>query len=279
LGATATNAASLAQIADHACGLKMYLDATHGPLHLEGIASLPAHLKRWPKGKPLAVHAEGRSLALMLLLAVLYERPIHVCHVSRADEIHLIRKTKEWGLPITCEVTPHHLLFCEEDFSHLDEGERAVKPPLGSPADRLALWDHFDIIDCIATDHAPHIRQEKQGSSAVPGFPGLETSLTLIHGAVRDGRMTMEDLIARTYVNPRRIFSIPEQLETFVEFDPDAVWDVNATDLKSRCGWTPYEGMRLRGRVRRVTLRGKLAYDDGKVLAAPGNGNDLYMSS
>jgi carbamoyl-phosphate synthase/aspartate carbamoyltransferase/dihydroorotase len=224
------------------------------------------------------VHAEGRSLALILLLAVLHDRAIHVCHVSRADEIQLIRMTKAWGLPITCEAAPHHLLFCDEDFSHLGEGERAVRPHLGSPADRQALWDNFDIIDCIASDHAPHTPQEKQGSNALPGFPGLETSLALLHGAVLDGRMTMEDMIARTYVNPRRIFNMPEQPETFVEFDPDAVWEVNAAGLQSRCGWTPYEGMRLRGRVRRVTLRSQLAYDNGKVLAAPGNGNDLHMS-
>lgn len=279
LGATSENATSLASIADQACGLKMYLDATHGPLHLDGIGSIPAHLKHWPAGKPLAVHAEGRSLALILLLAVLHERPIHVCHVSRADEIQLIRKTKERGLPITCEVAPHHLLFCENDFAHLGEGERAVRPPLGSLADRQALWDNFDIIDCIATDHAPHTRQDKLASSPVPGFPGLETSLALLHGAIRDGRMSRDDLIARTNINPRRIFDIPDQPQTFVEFDPDAVWDVRAAEMMSRCGWTPFEGLRLIGRVRRVTLRGRIAYEEGQVLASLGSGTDLFRGN
>lgn len=278
LGATSENAASLARIADQACGLKTYLDATHGPLHLQGIASIAAHLKHWPAGKPYAVHAEGRSLALILMLATQLERPIHVCHVSRADEIQLIRKTKERGLPITCEVAPHHLLFCENDFAHLSEGERAVRPPLGRPEDRQALWDNFDIIDCIATDHAPHTCQEKQTPDPASGFPGLETSLALLFGAVHDGRLTMEELISRMHTNPQRIFSISPQKETFVEFDPQEVWEVKAADLKSRCGWTPYEGMRLVGRVRRVILRGHLAYDDGEVLAQPGFGNNLYPS-
>jgi carbamoyl-phosphate synthase/aspartate carbamoyltransferase/dihydroorotase len=223
------------------------------------------------------VHAEGRSLALILLLAVLHERSIHVCHVSRAEEIGLIRKTKEWGLSITCEVAPHHLLFCENDFTHLGEGERAVRPSLASPEDRQALWDNFDIIDCFATDHAPHTLQEKQAPDPAPGYPGLETSLALLHGAIRGGRMSMEDLVSRMYTNPQRIFGIPAQPETFVEFDPDEVWEVHAADLKSRCGWTPYQGMRLVGRVRSVTLRGQLAYEDGEVLVPPGFGNDLYQ--
>ncbi len=181
-------------------------------------------------------------------------------------------------MPITCEVAPHHLLFCENDFAHLGEGERAVRPPLGSPEDRQALWDNFDIIDCIATDHAPHTPPEKQAPDPAPGFPGLETSLALLHGAVRDGRLTVEDLISRMHTNPQRIFGIPIQPETFVEFDPQEVWDVKAADLKSRCGWSPYEGMRLAGRVRRVTLRGQLAYDDGEVLAPPGFGKQLYQA-
>ncbi len=277
LGATSENAASLGQIADQACGLKLYLNATHGPLHLEGIASIAAHLKRWLPGKPLAVHAEGRSLAMILLLAVLHQRPIHVCHVSRADEIQLIRKTKEWGLPITCEVAPHHLLFSQHDFSHLDAGERTVRPPLGSPEDCQALWDNLDIIDCFATDHAPHTHPEKQAPDPASGFPGLETSLALLYGAVRDGRMSMDDLISRMHTNPQRIFGIPEQSETFAEFDPDEVWEVSAAGLNSRCGWTPYEGMRLVGRVRSVTLRGQLAFDDGEVLVPPGFGIDLYQ--
>ncbi|HLF82270.1 MAG TPA: hypothetical protein VI410_10915, partial [Anaerolineales bacterium] len=141
--------------------------------------------------------------------------------------------------------------------------------------DREALWENLAVIDCFATDHAPHTLAEKDGPNPPPGFPGLETALGLLLGAVRQGRMSLDDLLARCHTNPRRIFGLPEQPETWVELDPEATWQVRAAELHSRCGWTPFEGMRLQGRVRRVQLRGAVAYDDGRVLAAPGYGRNL----
>ena len=85
----------------------------------------------------------------------------------------------------------------------------------------------------------------------------------------------MDDLVTRMHANPRRIFGLPAQPETAVEVDPDSVWEVRGSEMFSRCGWTPFEGMRLTGRVRRVTLRGRPAYADGEVLAPPGTGRDL----
>ncbi|MEE9513163.1 MAG: hypothetical protein V3V46_03710, partial [Anaerolineales bacterium] len=74
------------------------------------------------------------------------------------------------------------------------------------------------------------------------------------------------------YTNPQRIFGLPKQDETMIEVDPDAVWEVHSSELHTRCGWTPFEGMQLRGRVRRVTLRGELAYEDGEIHVPPGFG-------
>jgi carbamoyl-phosphate synthase/aspartate carbamoyltransferase/dihydroorotase len=76
-------------------------------------------------------------------------------------------------------------------------------------------------------------------------------------------------------LGPRRIFGLPEQAETTIEVDPDHVWEARASEMHTRCGWTPFEGMRLRGKVRRVVLRGRLAFADGEVLAPPGTGIDL----
>jgi len=274
LGAAEDNLDRAAPLADSCCGLKLYLDQTFGPLKLGRLDRIAGHLERWPRRRPAAAHAEGRSLALVLLLAALADRPVHVCHVSQAIEIRLIRLAKERGFKVSCEVTPHHLFLAQGDLSG---GRAEARPPLATPPDRQALWDNLAVIDCFATDHAPHTLAEKDGPNPPPGFPGLETALGLLLSAVRQGRMTMDDLLARCHTNPRRIFALPEQPQTWVEMDPEAAWQVRASELHSRCGWTPFEGMSLRGRVRRVQLRGALAFEDGGVLAEPGYGRNLVV--
>jgi len=276
LGAGSENTQAAAEAADQACGLKMYLDQTYGPLRLDDLASLQRHIGRWPADRPIAAHAEGRSLAALMLLAALHDRPLHVCHVSLREEILLIRAAKQRGQRVTCEVTPHHLFLSERDVAAIGPGRSQVRPRLATLEDVRALWDNLDVIDCFATDHAPHTLQEKDGPAPPPGFPGLETALGLLWTAVHEGRLTLDDLLLRMHTNPRRIYSLPDQPETFVEFDGEAEWEVRGGELHSRCGWSPYEGRQLRGRVRRVVLRGRDAYRDGRVLAEPGSGRDLF---
>lgn len=275
LGAGLADARTVAGLAPQACGLKMYLDQTYGPLRLVDMDRIRAYVAAWPADRPLAVHSEGRSMAMMILFAALYGRPVHICHVSLKSEITLIRKAKEAGIPVTCEVTPHHLFLSEEDIPYLGAGRAEVRPRLATRDDMGALWENLDVIDCFATDHAPHTLAEKDGPNPPPGFPGLETALGLLLQAAHEGRLEHEAIIERCYTNPRRIFGLPEQRETYVEVDPDDEWDVRGAELQSRCGWTAFEGMRLRGRVRRVVLRGEVAYEEGRVLSAPGAGEDL----
>lgn len=277
LGASADNAEGAAGLAPYVSGLKMYFDRTYGQLRLDDLACLLQHFRRWPRERPLAVHAEGKSLAAALLFAHFADRPLHVCHVSRRDEILLIRAAKKRGLRVTCEVTPHHLFLSQDDLPRLGEGRNEVRPPLATRQDVAALWDNLDVIDGFATDHAPHLVSEKDGPQPPPGFPGLETALGLLLTAVAEGRLTLEDVVRRLHDNPLRLFGLREQPETSVEVDPEAVWEVRAAALHSRCGWTPFEGMKLHGRVRRVWLRGRLAYEDPQVLALPGSGLDLML--
>ena len=131
------------------------------------------------------------------------------------------------------------------------------------------------MIDVFATDHAPHTLEEKDSTNPPPGFPGLETCLPLLLTAVAEGRLSLADVLQRTYTNPQRIFSLPEQPATWVEVDPDAAWEIHASELHSRCSWTPFEGMQVRGRVRRVVLRGREAFKDGQILLQPGFGQDV----
>lgn len=272
VGAGPGNAVELANLARRTAGLKMYLDQPAGPLHLDDdLTAWADFFAAWPRRATLAVHAEGRSLAAALLLADFYHRSLHICHVTTREDILLIRRAKEHGLAVTCEVTPHHLFLSNEDLPGLGQ----VDPHLGTPADRQALWDNLDVIDCFASDHAPHILAERNGGLDLPGFPGLETSLALLLTAASAGRLTLDDILLRMCTNPRRIYHLPRQSVTWIEIDPQAPWEIHASNLRSRSGWTPFEGMQVRGRVQRVVLRGHEVFKDGQVLALPGFGRNV----
>ena len=285
LGAGAENIETAAALAPRSAGLKLYLDQTYGPLRLDDMTLWMQHFQRWPKNLPIVAHSESRTMAAVILLAAIYDRPVHIAHVSLREEILLIRAAKERGLKVTCEVAPHHLFLTaplpsgEGDRAKLDSGVRGgrteVRPRLASQSDVDALWANLGVIDCFATDHAPHTLDEKDGAKPPPGFPGLETALPLLLTAVADGRLTMDDLVLRMVTNPRKIFNLLKQQQTWIEVDPGAKWVISARNLYSRCGWTPFEGWKVRGQVRRVVLRGQEVFRDGQVTANPGYGNNV----
>jgi dihydroorotase-like cyclic amidohydrolase len=279
LGAGPDNLDSLKVLGPHTAGLKMYLDQTFGPLRLDDMSLWMEHFKHWPLNLPIVAHAEGRTMAAVILLAAIYDRPIHLAHVSLREEILLIRAAKEKGIKVTCEVTPHHLFLTKADIQAIGIGRSDVRPRLASSTDQEALWDYMEVIDCFATDHAPHTLEEKDGENPPPGFPGLETAMPLLLTAVHEGRLTMNDLIQRIITRPRAIFSIPEQSETWVEIDPDEKWEIHAASTYTRCGWTPFEGMKVHGRIHRVILRGGEVFRNGQVLARNGFGINIRQSS
>ncbi len=289
-GAALDNAEKAARLAPQAAGLKLYLDATFGPLLLDDTQAWMAHLAHWPESvedrpRPIVAHAEGQTLPAILYVAALYRRPVHIAHVARAEEILMIREAKARGFPVTCEVCPHHLFLAAEEARTVPgfrsaagdfvPGRVEVRPRLASAADRQALWDNLDAIDCFATDHAPHLLSEKAGPHPPPGYPGLETLLPLLLTAVADGRLDLDDVIRRLHTNPRRIFGLPDQPDTWVEVDPDARYEIHAAEQHTRCGWTPFEGWKVTGRITRVVLRGQEAFRDGHVLAPLGSGKNI----
>ena len=266
-GASAEHLDQLPLLSARAPALKIYLDQTYGPLRVRGLNVLERIMVGWNVDKPICLHAEEESVAVGIALAAVFGRHIHFCHVSRRSEIELIARAKERGLPVTCEVTPHHLFLNENDARRLGPyGD--MRPTLASSDDQAALWEHINsTVDCIASDHAPHTRAEKERpEGAPPGVPGLESTLPLMLTAVAQGRLSagrLEELLAR---NPRRIFNLPEQAETWVEVDPEAEFVFPEHPLYTKCGWSPFEGMRLRGRITRVVLRGREVVRDGIVL-------------
>ncbi|KAF1541067.1 CAD protein, partial [Eudyptula albosignata] len=275
LGASSDNVGLLGPLAGAAAGLKMYLNDTFSSLRMDDVSLWMEHFEQWPQHLPVVAHAERQTVAAILMVAQLYQRPVHICHVARREEILLIKAAKQKGIPVTCEVAPHHLFLCQDDLGRLGEGRAAVRPVLGTHQDVEALWENMDTIDCFATDHAPHTLEEKQGQEPPPGYPGLETMLPLLLTAVSEGRLTVEDVVQRLYENPRKIFGLPAQEDTYVEVDLEHEWIIPSCTAFSKARWTPFEGMKVKGTVRRVVLRGEVAYIDGQVLVPPGYGQDV----
>jgi carbamoyl-phosphate synthase/aspartate carbamoyltransferase/dihydroorotase len=240
------------------------------------------HFQHWPKHLPIVAHSESRSMAAVILMAVLFDRPVHIAHISLKEEILLIKAAKERGIKVTCEVCPHHLFLSRDDIPAISQGHPGrgeVRPRLASREDVDSLWTNLDIIDCFATDHAPHTLAEKDDENPPPGFPGLETLLPLLLTATHEGRLTVDQIIEKSVINPRRIFSLPEQPETWVEVDETVAHELRAADMHSRCGWTPFEGWKVQGQVRRVMLRGQEVFRDGSILAKPGFGQNIRLVS
>ncbi|CAK9295247.1 unnamed protein product [Gordionus sp. m RMFG-2023] len=292
-----------------AIAYKLYLNCTFGDLAIDLNKDMAFLVKFFKNSQntslPICCHAEEVNTAAVILLGELYNKSVHICHVSTRYQIELIKDAKERlrerqlkddkpSFSLTCEVTPHHLFLHRDskDNSNCNKNYLNVKPPLATLDDVNALWENMGYIDCIATDHAPHTISEKIGSSPPPGFPGLETMLPLLLTAVSEGKMTIEDIVAKCHHNPRAIFNLPEQIDTYVEINMEELWTIPDTlhnyssrkraevkekaDEKpqffTKANWSPFGGRVVKGRVHRVVLRGQQAFIDGKILIQPGYG-------
>lgn len=126
LGASSENSTTISEFAAEAAGLKMYLNETFTTLRLNDLSTWSKHLANWPKRTPICVHAESQTTAAIILMASLQNRPIHICHVARKEEILIIKAAKEKGLKVTCEVCPHHLFLSTDDIDMLGPNKSQV---------------------------------------------------------------------------------------------------------------------------------------------------------
>ena len=226
--------------------------------------------------------AEELIIARDLALTKLTGSRLHVPHVSTAGSVELIRVAKAQGIRVTAEVTPHHLSLTDTLVASFDPVFK-VAPPLRTRADvealRAALAD--GTIDCVATDHAPHAREdkEKEFDKAPPGMLGLETALAvLLTELVHTGLLSLSDLINAMSTTPARIRSLdghggpiaPGAPATLVVFDPQAKWVVDPARLASLSDNTPFAGRELKGKVVHTLLRGKFTVRDGEVVHGQG---------
>ena len=304
-GATADNATEVAGLGE-AVGLKLYMGSSTGSLLVADLAGQVAHFEHYPG--LIAVHAEDEeavahfaergaargqrrpplcaalAVARALVLADHFQHRLHICHVTTGAELALIRDAKARGVPVTCEVTPHHLFLTDADEARLGPLGR-MNPPLRSQEEGEALWANLDIVDNLATDHAPHTLEEKRNPTPPAGVPGLETALPLLLTAVHDGRLSLRKVARLTSVGPAAIYGLPHKGRIapghdadLTLVDPDVEWTIGERPLFTRCGWSPFEGDKVKGRVERVFLRGQEVYAHGEVLARPGYGRAIVTS-
>ena len=196
----------------------------------------------------------------------------HVCHVSTAESVALIRRAKSEGLDVSCETAPHYLLLTEEELR--EEGRFKMNPPLREKRDRDALREGIldGTVDMIATDHAPHTPEEKGRGleKSLMGVVGLETAFPLLYTyLVKPGLLTLERLTELLCTAPRRRFRLGggELREggeaSFTVFDLSDSYTIDPAEFLSMGRSTPFEGWRVSGRCRMTAYRGEIVWDDG----------------
>jgi dihydroorotase len=233
----------------------------------EGIASARLGLKGAPG------EAEEIMLVRDILLARRTGGHAHLCHVSTAGSVELLRWGKERGIRVTAEVCPHHLSLTEDAVIGYNTNAK-MSPPLRAEADVAALRSALadGTIDVIATDHAPHHYDEKERefADAPNGVVGLETALgVIVTWLVDPGILDLPLLVERMAVAPARVFNLPGgtlragAVADVTVFDPKAQWTVDPTRFKSKGRNTPYAGRRLRGRIEYTLVAGQVVYRRG----------------
>ena len=297
-GATAKNFADVKKASRLCAGLKMFFSETGSEMTLSKSELIEKHFALFDRKKPVVVHAEdqeaipkeaeglepaerakARGPAAQLLgiskaCMLAHGRKLHFAHLTTAEEVELAKSFAN----VTCEVTPHHLLLSIKDLELL--GNRGkTNPPLRSEGQRLALWNRLDMIDTIASDHAPHLLADKEGPKPATGVPGVETMVPLMLTAVNEGKLSLLHLCRMVSARPAEIFGLkqkgglaPGKDADFMIVDMNEEWRFQEEDLHTKCGWSPFVNHGMKGKIRSVVLRGKEVCYEGKVLAKAGFG-------
>ncbi len=245
---------------------------TVGAVAHEGPTAARLGLAGWPRA------AEESIVARDAVLARDAGARVHICHASTAGTVEILKWAKQQGISITAEVTPHHLMLDDSRLSSYD-GRNRVNPPLRESSDAEALRQALadGVIDCVATDHAPHAEQEKCCEFAVarPGMLGLQTALSVVVATMLESGLLDWRGVARVMSeNPARIAGLDDQgrpLEVgepanLVVVDPAATWTVSGAALASRSDNTPFEAMTLPAVVTATLLRGRVTARDGRAV-------------
>ncbi|WAG31641.1 dihydroorotase [Staphylococcus chromogenes] len=217
---------------------------------------------------------ESVQIARDVLLSEATGCHYHVCHVSTKESVRVIRDAKKAGIPVTAEVTPHHLLLTEEDIPG-DNAIYKMNPPLRSVEDRQALIEGLldGTIDIIATDHAPHAEDEKnQPMTRAPfGIVGSETAFPLLYTHfVKTGEWTLQQLVDYITIKPAQVFDLPYgtlkegAVADLTLINLDEAYEIKAQDFLSKSSNTPFLGEKVYGKTLFTMVDGEIRYEEGK---------------
>jgi dihydroorotase len=227
--------------------------------------------------------AAVEAVRRLIDLCETWPRDVHICHLSTAAELELLRARRR-RLPITVEVCTHHLWLSEQN--NLGNWMKC-NPPIRAEEDRLAMWEALEgEVDSLASDHAPHTREEKERGywEAPSGIPGVETTLPLMLRGVWEGKLSLERLVALGAQRPAELFGLTGKGRVDVGMDADLVLVepgkmrvLQATDLHTRVGWSPFTGWNMAAAPREVVVRGRTIAREGTIVAEAGSGRRIPL--
>ena len=259
--------------------VKIFMNVTTGEMLIEDDKILK---KVFENSELVLVHAENEMIDKAIELNKNYGRGLYVCHIPSAEELKKVinaKKNNELNTkehPVYAEVTPHHLFLNTEIRESTERNKMLLrmKPELREKSDNEFLWRAINRgeVDTIGTDHAPHLISEKLKKITF-GMPGVETSLALMINASNEGKISLEAIQKLMCENPAKIMKIEKRgklqegfFADIIVVDTQKEWIVGVDDtIESKCGWTPYENWKLKGKNTMTIVNGKIVYENGKI--------------
>jgi dihydroorotase len=297
-------------------GFKVYMSNNIGGINVDNDEQLSEAFKKAAKGGvPVFVHAEDQKIieerikeirkakqndlesfifvhspeaevqSIQRVVRLVKKSGVHVhfCHVSSKLGLEAVLAAKKMGLPVTCEVTPHNLLLTSEQYEVHGNFALTV-PPLRTREDVAILWNGLKkgFVDLIASDHAPHLFEEKNFLSVwetKPGVPGLETTLSLLLTKVNEGSLSFSELVRVTAEEPAKIFNLNDRgslkkdnWADFVIVDMKREYKINSSDFFSKAKYSPFDGLCVKGKAVKTFVNGIQIMDEGEIVTSPGVG-------
>jgi len=316
LGATANNVDELKK-AGNIAAVKVYMGSSTGNLLVDDEKALN---DVFGSGKLIAVHAENEEMIKKntelfrnsssnnvaelhlkirnnavaateveraIRIARQHNAKLHICHASTKEEMNIIAAARKNYARLTCEAAPHHMFLTAETAVKLGNYAK-VNPPLRTKEDVAALWNAIasGVVDIIATDHAPHTREEKEQGywDAPSGVPGVQTMMPLMLDAVNKGRLSLQQLIKLTSGNPADLFRIEGKGKIAAGYDGDITIinlkeekTIKNEEMLTKCGWTPFDGWNVKGVIAATIVNGNIIYRDGKIVDEKTKGKEAIF--